>query len=43
MLVGPGGMERTREEFDALLTAGGWKLIAAHPAATHHVIEASVE
>jgi hypothetical protein len=40
MLVGPGGMERTRDEFDALLAAGGWKLVAAHPAATHHVIEA---
>jgi hypothetical protein len=40
MLVGPGGMERTREEFDALLASGGWKLIAAHPAATHHIIEA---
>jgi hypothetical protein len=40
MLVGPGGMERTREEFDALLSSGGWKLIATHPAATHHAIEA---
>jgi hypothetical protein len=40
MLVGPGGMERTRDEFDALLASGGWKLVAAHPAATHHVIEA---
>jgi hypothetical protein len=42
MLVGPGGMERTREEFDALLAAGGWELIATHQAATHHVIEGTL-
>jgi hypothetical protein len=39
MLVGPGGMERTRDEFEALLTLGSWRLVAAHPAGTHHVIE----
>jgi hypothetical protein len=43
MLVGPGGMERTREEFDALLSSGGWRIVSAHPAATHHVIEAVLE
>jgi hypothetical protein len=42
MLVGPGGMERTREEFDALLASGGWRLVAAHPAGTHHVIESAL-
>ena len=40
MLVGPGGMERTREEFDALLSAGGWRVAAVHPATSHHIIEA---
>jgi hypothetical protein len=39
MLVGPGGMERTLPEFEALLAAGGWRFVAAHAAATHHVIE----
>jgi hypothetical protein len=39
MLVGPGGMERTREEFEALFAAGGWRLIATHPAQTHHIVE----
>lgn len=42
MLVGPGGVERTREEFDALLAAGGWRLTEIFPAATHHVIEAVI-
>jgi hypothetical protein len=41
MLVGPGGMERTLEEFESLLESGGWKLVAAHPAGTQHVIEAA--
>ena len=39
MLVGPGGLERTQEEFETLLSSAGWKPIAAHPAATHHIIE----
>jgi O-methyltransferase/methyltransferase family protein len=39
MLVGPGGVERTHEEFDALFTAGGWRLLETHPAGTHHIIE----
>jgi hypothetical protein len=42
MLVGPGGLERTREEFDALLRDGGWRLRHMYPAATQHVIEAVV-
>jgi hypothetical protein len=42
MLVAPGGMERTQAEFDALLRNGGWRLVQAWPAATHHVIEAEL-
>ena len=39
MLVGPGGMERTREEFEALFSTGGWRLVAVHPAGSRYVIE----
>jgi hypothetical protein len=39
MLVGPGGVERTADEFAALLAAGGWRLTGMHPAATHYMIE----
>jgi O-methyltransferase/methyltransferase family protein len=39
MLVGPGGMERTLDEFGALLIDGGWRLVEARPAGTHHVME----
>lgn len=40
MLVGAGGMERTSEEFDAMFAGGGWRVVATHRAATHHIIEA---
>jgi O-methyltransferase domain/Dimerisation domain len=33
MLVGPGGRERTRDEFAALLAAGGFELVGATPSA----------
>jgi hypothetical protein len=33
MLVGPGGRERTREEFAALFAAGGFELVDATPSA----------
>lgn len=39
MLVGPGGQERTREEFAELFVAGGWRLIDAHGAGPRHIIE----
>jgi hypothetical protein len=39
MLVGPGGMERTADEFAALFAAGGWRLTSMHSAATRHIIE----
>jgi hypothetical protein len=39
MLVGPGGMERTREEFAALFSTSGWRVVAVHPAGSRHVIE----
>ena len=39
MLVGPGGMERTREEFEALFAAAGWRLVVAHPAGLQYIIE----
>lgn len=39
MLVGPGGQERTRQEFAELFGAGGWRLIDAHDAAPRHIIE----
>jgi len=42
MLVGPGGVERTREEFEALFRAGGWRLADAHPAMTHKIFEGIV-
>ena len=38
MLVVPGGVERTREEFEALLAAGGWRLLAQPSAGQHHVL-----
>lgn len=31
MLVGPGGRERTRKEFEALFAAGGFRLVGATP------------
>jgi O-methyltransferase domain len=31
MLVGPGGQERTLEEFEALFRAGGLRIIEVHP------------
>jgi hypothetical protein len=40
MLVGPGGMERSLEEFERLLAEVGWKVLAVHPAGSHHVLEA---
>jgi O-methyltransferase domain len=40
MLVGPGGQERTRQEFAELLAAGGWRFIDAHDAGPRHIIEA---
>jgi hypothetical protein len=41
MLVVPGGVERTREEFETLLAAGGWRLEADHAAGTHRVLVAA--
>ena len=38
-LVGPGGMERTSEEFEALFSTGGWRVVALHPAGSRYVIE----
>jgi hypothetical protein len=41
MMMGPGGQERTREEFDALLARAGFRLIDVHPTAAQvSVIEA---
>lgn len=40
MLVGPGGRERTREEFAELLAAGGWRLADFHDAGPRYIIEA---
>jgi hypothetical protein len=37
-----GGRERTVEEFDELLSASGFRFVAAHPAATQHIIEALI-
>ena len=31
MLVGPGGQERTREEFESLLEAAGYELVGTTP------------
>jgi hypothetical protein len=39
MLVGPGGQERTREEFAELFAIGGWRLVDAHGAGARHIIE----
>jgi hypothetical protein len=39
MLVVPGGVERTREEFETLLAAGGWRLAALHSAGDRQVLE----
>lgn len=39
MLVGPGGLERTLDEYQALLASGGWHLLGAQPANDHFVIE----
>ena len=38
MLVLPGGVERSREEFETLLGAGGWRLVAQHPAGPREVL-----
>jgi len=42
MLVGPGGIERTRDEFAELFATGGWRLVDAHDAGPRHVIEGVV-
>jgi hypothetical protein len=31
MLVNPGGIERTRGEWDRLLATGGFRLVGVHP------------
>jgi hypothetical protein len=41
MLVGPGGRERTREEFAALLDSSGLRLERAQDAASFSVVEAA--
>jgi SAM-dependent methyltransferase len=41
MLVGPGGRERTREEFAALLESSGWRLARVVEAGSFCVIEAA--
>jgi hypothetical protein len=41
MLVGPGGRERTREEFAALLDSSGLRLERVHDAASFSVVEAA--
>jgi hypothetical protein len=35
-----GGRERTVEEFDVILSAGGFRFVAAHQARTQHIVEA---
>lgn len=40
MLVGPGGKERTREEFTELFAAAGWRFVDAHDAGARYIIEA---
>jgi hypothetical protein len=40
MLVGPGGCERTREEFDALLASASFRLTAVAHAGIYSVLEA---
>ena len=40
MLVLLGGRERTRGEFEALLAAGGWRLIDEHPGPRWSALEA---
>ena len=42
MLVGPGGQERTLDEFSSLFDAAGYELVGETPTASgHHVIEAA--
>jgi len=41
MLVGPGGRERTREEFAALLESSGLRLERVHAPASFSVVEAA--
>jgi hypothetical protein len=40
MLVGPGGRERTVDEYASLFEASGWSFVNAHPAFPHHILEA---
>jgi hypothetical protein len=42
MLVGPGGRERSVEEYAALLQRSGFSLAATHAAGTHDILEATV-
>lgn len=42
MLVGPGGLERTREEFAALFADGGWQMVAVHNAGPRYILEGTV-
>lgn len=39
MMVVPRGQERTRQEYDALFAAGGFRLVNAIPAGAINVIE----
>ncbi len=39
MLVGPGGIERTRDEFAVLFASGGWRLVDAYDAGPRHILE----
>ena len=41
MLVGPGGRERTQDEFAALLEASALRLVHVHAAGPHSIIEAA--
>jgi hypothetical protein len=41
MLVLLGGRERTRDEFEALLAAGGWELLIEHPGPRWNALEAA--
>jgi hypothetical protein len=38
MLVGPGGRERTRTQYEALLVPAGWRLERVLPTATGHTV-----
>ena len=40
MLVGPGGRERTVDEYASLFDSSGWSLATAHPAFPHYIMEA---